>query len=38
MGINDALRKAGAQQSDLVLIANYEFNFDDEGMYDSSVP
>ncbi len=38
MGINDVLRKAGVQQGDLVLIANYEFNFDDKGGYDSSVP
>ncbi len=40
MGVNDALRKAGVQQNDLVVIADYEFNFDDdnEGMVNSCAP
>eukprot|EP01084_Bolivina_argentea_P309581 535527_1 len=39
-GVNDALRKAGVQQNDVVVIADHEFNFDDDekGMVDSCVP
>ncbi len=40
MGVNNALREAGAQHDDLVWIADYEFHFNDErgGYGDNGVP